>query len=114
MGGFPAGLYYAPMIHVIAEIRLSPGRRDEFLGEFHRLTPLVRTEEGCIEYDGAIEIPSGIGVQLPVRGDVFTVVEKWRDVEALRAHLDAPHMHEHWRRAEGMTQGTTIRVYEPA
>lgn len=98
------------MLHVIAEIRLRPGARDAFVTEFLRLTPLVLAEDGCLEYAGALEVPTGIALQLPVREDVLTVVERWRDEAALAAHLDAPHMAEHRERVRELTQGTTIRV----
>lgn len=98
------------MLHVLAEIRLRPGARDAFVEEFRRLTPLVLAEDGCLAYEGALEVPSGIGAQAPVREDVLTVVERWRDEAALAAHLAAPHMAEHRERARGLTDGTTIRV----
>ncbi len=98
------------MLHVLAEIRLRPGARDAFVAEFRRLTPLVQAEDGCVEYQGALEVPTAIPVQLPVREDVFHVVEKWRDEAALAAHLDAPHMHEHRTRSATLTAGVSIRV----
>lgn len=101
------------MIHVLAEISLRPDARDAFVAEFARLTPFVRAEDGCLEYEGALEIPTDIAAQAPVRADVFTVVEKWRDEAALAAHLVAPHMDDHRARARTLTQGTLIRVLRP-
>jgi quinol monooxygenase YgiN len=98
------------MIHVVAEILLRPGARDAFVAEFQRLTPLVRAEDGCIEYQGALEVRTGIAAQAPVREDVLTVVEKWRDEAALAAHLDAPHMHDHRERSHDLAAGVTVRV----
>ncbi len=98
------------MIHVIAEILLRPGARDAFVAEFQRLTPLVRAEDGCLEYQGALEVRTGIAAQAPVRDDVLTVVEKWRDEAALAAHLDAPHMHDHRERSRDLAAGVTVRV----
>ena len=98
------------MIHVLAEIALAPGARDAFVAEFRRLTPLVRAEDGCLEYQGALEVDSGLPAQAPVRPDVFTVVERWRDEAALAAHLAAPHMADHRARAAGLATRTTIRV----
>ncbi|MGZ8378656.1 MAG: putative quinol monooxygenase [Gemmatirosa sp.] len=98
------------MIHVIAEISLRPGARDAFVAEFQRLTPLVRAEDGCLEYQGALEIRTGLTAQAPVRDDVLTVVEKWRDEAALAAHLDAPHMHDHRERSRDLASGVTVRV----
>ena len=98
------------MLHVLAEIRLRPGSRDAFVAEFRRLTPLVLAEDGCLEYAGALEVPTALAAQAPVRDDVFTVVEKWRDEAALAAHLAAPHRDAHRAAAGGLTAGTTIRV----
>ena len=98
------------MIHVVAEIALAPGARARFVEEFRRLTPLVRAEDGCVEYDGALEFATGLAPQAPVRDDVLTVVEKWRDEAALAAHLTAPHMAEHRARSRDLVTGVTIRV----
>jgi len=100
----------SPVLHVVAEIRLRPGARDAFVAELRRVTPLVRAEDGCLAYEGALEVPTGLALQLPVRDDVLTVVERWRDEAALAAHLDAPHMHEHRARSAELTAGVTLRV----
>jgi quinol monooxygenase YgiN len=100
------------MIHVIAEIEVSDGSRDEFLKEFHRLVPIVRDENGCIEYGPAIDLPSEVAP--PPRPNLVTVIEKWANEEALRAHLSAPHLEEYRRRAGHLIAGVTIRVYQPA
>ena len=102
------------MIHVIATIELHPGRRARFLEEFARLVPDVRAEAGCIEYGGAVDVPSGLAVQLPLRPDVVTVVEKWTDLPALTAHLRAPHMTVYRERVQAFVVHTTIIVLEPA
>jgi len=102
------------MIHVIATIELHPGTRARFLDEFARLVPDVRAEVGCIEYGGAVDVPSGLGVQLPLRPDVVTVVEKWTDLPALTAHLRAPHMKIYRERVQAFVVQTSIIVLEPA
>ena len=73
------------MVHVIASIEVARGKRDDFLKEFHRLVPLVRAETGCIEYGPTVDVASGIGAQAAVREDVVTIVEKWSDLDALKA-----------------------------
>jgi quinol monooxygenase YgiN len=102
------------MIHVIANIELHPGRREAFLVEFHKLVPFVRDEDGCIEYGPAIDIPSGIGAQQPLRDDVVTVIEKWESLEHLKAHLVAPHMTDYRASVREMVIGTKLFVLEPA
>jgi quinol monooxygenase YgiN/dTDP-4-dehydrorhamnose 3,5-epimerase-like enzyme len=102
------------VIHVLATIHLAPGARERFLEEFAQLVPLVRAEEGCIEYGAAVEEQTAIAAQAPVRADEVTVIEKWASEAALAAHLDAPHMHTHRERVRGLTTGTTIRILRPA
>ncbi|MFM9066181.1 MAG: putative quinol monooxygenase, partial [Planctomycetota bacterium] len=54
------------MIHVLVSVELQPGRRQDFLAEFHRIVPLVLNEQGCIEYGPAIDFESGIAAQAPL------------------------------------------------
>ena len=98
------------MIHVVAEIRLRPGTLAAFLPEFTRLVPLVRGEDGCIEYSGAVDYPSGVGAQSAVRPDLVTVIEKWRDAAALEAHGRAPHMDGYRGRVRDFAQETMVYV----
>jgi quinol monooxygenase YgiN len=100
------------MIHVIAEIEVQEGARDAFLQEFRRIVPIVRDEDGCIEYGPAIDaVSEGTA---PARPNVVTVVEKWTNDATLKAHLKAPHMDEYRKRAASAIVGVTIRVLEPA
>jgi quinol monooxygenase YgiN len=101
------------VIHVVAEIRLVPGTLQQFLAEFGRLAPEVRAEDGCIEYAGAVDFPSGASVQAPVRDDLVTVIEKWRDVAALEAHGSARHMAAYRKRVAGFVKATTVYVLRP-
>jgi quinol monooxygenase YgiN len=102
------------MIHVIATIQLKPGTREEFLKHMHWVTPLVLAETGCIEYGAAVDTSTPIAVQVPLRPDVVTVIEKWTDVPALQAHLQAPHMAEYRTRVKDYVDGVSLQVLEPA
>jgi quinol monooxygenase YgiN len=102
------------MIFVIAEIETRAGRRDAFLVEFQKLVPLVRAERGCLEYLPTVDAVTSIAGQGEARADVVTVVERWESVEALEAHLSAPHMLEFRGRVKDLTVGTTLRIVEPA
>jgi len=102
------------MIHVIATIWTKAGRRADFLSEFRALVPQVRAEAGCIEYGPATDVDSGIAGLPAPRGDVVTVVEKWHDVAALKAHLAAPHMLSYRERVKDMVAEVEIRVLNPA
>jgi quinol monooxygenase YgiN len=100
------------MVHVIAEIEVREGVRAEFLNEFRRLVPIVRDEDGCIEYGPTLDVATDLAA--PVRPNIVTIVEKWASEAALRAHLKAPHMDEYRKRAGHLVAGVSIRVYEPA
>lgn len=100
------------MIHVIATIELRDGSRDEFLQEFHRLIPLVRDEDGCVEYGPAVDLATSNSE--PPRANVVTVIEKWSSVEALDAHLKAPHMSRYRDIVKDIVVSTKVQVLEPA
>jgi quinol monooxygenase YgiN len=102
------------MIHVIATIQTVPGKRAELLAEFHRLVPVVRAEVGCIEYGPTVDVNSGIDGLPAVRDDVVTVVEKWENVAALKAHLAASHMLRYREAVKNIVAAVDIRVLEPA
>ena len=102
-----------PMIHVLATIEVTPGQRAAFLEQFHWVVPLVRAEEGCIEYGAAIDVPTLIAVQVPSRPNTVIAVEKWSSVETLQAHLKAPHMAEYRVRVKDLVTGVTLQVLEP-
>jgi quinol monooxygenase YgiN len=101
------------MIHVIATITLNPGVRPAFLAVFRWLTPLVRGEAGCIEYQATIDVPTTIAVQEGPRDDLVTVVEKWESLDALYAHTTAPHMTEYRGKVKDYVKGVRLQVTEP-
>lgn len=102
------------MIHVIATVETAPGRREDFLAAFAELVPDVRAEQGCLEYGPATDLATTIADQPAPRENVVTVVEKWDNVEALRKHLEAPHMARYRRTVKDLVLGVSIRVLEPA
>ena len=102
------------MIHVIATVEVKAGKRDAFLTEFHRLVPLVRAEKGCIQYGPAVDVPTGIPVQSAIRDNVVLVIEQWESIEALHAHLAAPHMQEYRGRVKDLVTSVQLQVLKPA
>ena|SRR5579871_715140 len=101
------------MIHVIATIELVPGKKREFLEEFHRLVPLVRGEAGCVEYGPTADVAAELPRQIPVRENVVTILEKWEDLAALRAHLVAPHMGPYREKVKGLVSSVSLQVLSP-
>jgi len=102
------------MIHVIATVTVHPGCRAEFLEHFHRLMPLVHAEDGCLEYGPAVDISTGLPNPIPFRDDVVVIVEKWENLDTLKAHLAAPHMHDYRARVKELVIGTELQVLAPA
>jgi quinol monooxygenase YgiN len=102
------------MIHVIATIELMAGKRDEFLKKVQQLVPKVKAEKGCLEYGPAIDVPTSIKAQMPVRENVVIMIEKWTDLKALEIHLSAPHMLEYREAVKGMVVGTKLQILQPA
>jgi len=102
------------MIIVLATIELHPGKRADFLVEFHKIVPQVRAEQGCIEYFPAVDTTSGLPVQGPLREDVVVVVEKWESIAALEAHLVAPHMMAYRPKVKDFVKKVGLQILKPA
>ncbi len=102
------------MIRVIAKIEVAEGRRDDFLAEFRKIVPTVVEEEGCLEYEPMVHVPTSIPAQAPRKDSVVTVVEKWESVEALEAHLIAPHMVEYRKSVNELVVGASLEILRPA
>ena len=98
------------MIHVVATVELRPQSRELFLAEFQALEPLVRAEEGCREYCEYIDVPSGLGPQIPLRPNVVTIIEKWASMDALAAHAIASHMQAYRQRVAHLVLKTSLQV----
>ena len=102
------------MIHVIASIRTASGRRAEVLTLFRTLVPQVLAEAGCLEYGTAVDLENALDGQPAARPDMVTVIEKWQDLAALRAHLAATHMQRFRENVKDLLSGVEIRVLDPA
>ena len=101
------------MIHVIAVVEVVAGQREAFLEQLRDNLSNVRAEAGCIEYGPAIDAVTDIPAQIPIRDNVVTVVEKWESLVALKAHLEAPHMHEYRQKVKDMVVGVNLHILKP-
>lgn len=102
------------MIHVVATIELNPGKRDAFLEAFRRNIPNVKAEDGCIAYEPTIDVDTDIPVQEKTGENVVTIVEAWESLDALSAHLKAPHMLSYREEVKDLVGKVSIRVLQPA
>lgn len=101
------------MIHVIATVEVKPGKLEAFLAEFHRNVPNVRAEKGCIEYGPTVDVKTDIKTQIPLRENTVTIVERWESLQALQAHLGAPHMATYRVRVKDLVASVSLQVLEP-
>ncbi|MEX0937171.1 MAG: putative quinol monooxygenase [Pirellulales bacterium] len=101
------------MIHVIATIDVASGKREAFLEHFRALVPEVREEQGCLDYGPTVDTPTDIAAQVEVSEDSVTVVERWESLDALKAHLAAPHMTQFRSKVADLVRHTTLRILTP-
>jgi quinol monooxygenase YgiN len=101
------------MIYVIATVTLQPDGVAAFLAAFTDLAPEVRREDGCLEYTSTLDVASGLARQAPHRPNVVTIVERWKDLPSLSAHLVAPHMLTYRERVGHLVLSTSLQVLAP-
>lgn len=101
------------MIHVIASIGVKPGKRAKFIEIFKANMPNVLAEEGCLEYTPTVDADSGIEAQWEDE-TVVTVIEKWATLDALHAHLAAPHMEKYHANTAQLVEDVSLTVLQDA
>ena len=89
------------MLQLIVTMDIKAGRMQEFLTVCETLRPEVLKEAGCLVYDYTREIPSPLASQEPIDANRITLLERWTSPEALKAHLETPHMKVGGTEAEG-------------
>jgi quinol monooxygenase YgiN len=100
------------MIHVLATVELHPGMRAAWLEKFHAVMPAVHAEDGCLAYEPCIDVDSGFSAQAAIGPDRVVIIERWRDLAALKAHSVAPHMKEYRAGVKDFVKGMTLQVLE--
>jgi quinol monooxygenase YgiN len=99
------------LIHVIAILTAKPGLRGKVLEAFNANVPNVLAEDGCIEYGAAVDIENASPAFGP---DAFVVIEKWRDLAALKAHAASPHMKAYSASTKEWLHARAVHVLDPA
>ncbi len=102
------------MIRVVAIVTAKPGRREELLAAFRAIVPIVRAEQGCLEYGPAIDAEGFGSFQAKMGADVFVVLESWENAETLKAHAAAPHMVAYGAKTKDLVASRAIHVLSPA
>jgi quinol monooxygenase YgiN len=99
------------MIIVIASIRVKPGTMNEYLPILKTNVPLVCAEKGCIEYAPSIDVPTVFPTQ-KTDENILTLVEKWESVDALKTHLQAPHMQAYREKVKDIVENVELRILQ--
>ena len=102
------------MIHVIATIELRPNSREDYLKVLRDNVPKVKAEAGCLGYEPAVDIDSGLPAQGAVRENVVTIVEAWESLDNLAAHLKAPHMSTYRDAVTDYVENVSVQIMAPA
>ena len=101
------------MINVIASIHVKDGRLSAFLEILKSNVPNVLQEDGCLEYLPTIDVPAGLAPQA-LNENVVTIIEKWAGLEALQAHLSAPHMLAYREEVKDLVEEMSVKVLAEA
>jgi quinol monooxygenase YgiN len=102
------------MIHVIATVELKPNSREDYLEVLRNNVSNVKTEAGCLGYEPAVDVDSGLPVQGAVRENVVTIVEAWQSLEHLAAHLKTPHMRSYRDAVTDYIEDVKVQIMAPA
>ena len=102
------------MIHIVGVITAKPGMRESILQAFRANVPVVKTEQGCIEYGAAVDAENALALQTKYGPDTFLVIEKWASMDALKTHAAAPHMAAYGAKTKEMLASRVIHILSPA
>ena len=95
------------MIHIVAIITAKPGKRSELLSLVRGNLPLVRAEDGCVEYSPVVD---HFDSAHPFGPDMFIVIEKWRDEATLAKHRVASHMQRYLAQSKDLVAHRAVHV----
>ena len=92
------------MIIIHAEFQINPTKEQAFLEEIRPLVASSRAEEGNISYDLMKDIE---------RENVYTMVEVWKDSDAVESHNTSEHFTSFVGRAtEYLAAPLDVKIYE--
>ena len=97
------------MIHVLASIKVKPGKRDILLENLKTNIPNVIKEKGCIEYNPTIDVDYQMDNQT-FDENMVTIIEKWENFETLKNHMYAPHMLSYRKKVKDLVENTSLKI----
>ncbi len=92
------------MIYVVATLTIKPGSLDDVMAAVRPCIEATRQEEGCLSYDIH---------QSLTQDDTLVYVERWRDMDAIRAHFEMGHMATMRKAVADHITGTKIEIITP-
>lgn len=93
------------MLIVTGTVEVDPDRVDDLMDAVRTATIATRAEDGCLAYSFSVDL---------LEPSVVNVVERWRDQEALSAHLASPHITAFLAEAGPAIKGMDVLKYEIA
>lgn len=102
------------MVHVFAIYQAHPGMRPKVFEFLRANTPAVRDEPGCLDYFASVDALDAPGLQAPMGDDGFIVYERWADMDAFRAHAQAPHVATYRDNTRALIASRTVHVMSEA
>ena len=97
------------MIHVLASIKVKPGKRDILLEHLKSNIPNVIKEKGCIEYNSTIDVDYQMDNQT-FDENMVTIIEKWENSDTLKNHMHAPHMLSYRKKVKDLVENTSLKI----
>ena len=97
------------MIHVLASIRVKPGKRDFLIKHLKSNIPNVIKEKGCIEYNSTIDVDYHLDNQT-FDENMVTIIEKWENFDSLKKHMHAPHMLSYRENVKHLVENTSLKI----
>ena len=97
------------MIHVLASIKVKPGKRDILLEHLKSNIPNVIKEKGCIEYNSTIDVDYQMDNQT-FDENIITIIEKWKNFDNLKNHMLASHMLSYRKKVKDLVENTSLKI----
>ena len=94
------------MIIVAVEVHVEAGAAERARDAIAKMEAATRAEEGCITYAFSVDINDPAMIR---------VIERWRSVDDIKAHMASPHMADFNRAMASIRpKGLDVKAYEIA
>lgn len=100
------------MIHVIASIRVAPGKLAALEEIYRNFVPKVLTEVGCIQYQPTFDIETDLANQ-DRDACLVSVIEIWESKAAFLGHIKEAHTCAFRESIVGIVEEVRVKVLQP-